>query len=106
MDALMTNIINNLIHGLWFYSLVLEPKHNRKKTLEILATGGDYITACHAVSFWVDASSGIVFSGDCICKETLFMRLLLDGFYFWDGLCFPAFGFQSGEIVVSDVCLL
>lgn len=37
MDALMTNIINNLIHGLWFYSLVLEPKHNRKKTLEILA---------------------------------------------------------------------
>lgn len=37
MNALITNIINNLIHGLWFYSLVLEPKHSRKVTALISA---------------------------------------------------------------------
>lgn len=36
-SALITNIINNLIHGLWFYNLVLEPKYNRKKTMLIIA---------------------------------------------------------------------
>ncbi len=34
---MITNIINNLIHGLWFYSLVLEPKHSHKKTMGISA---------------------------------------------------------------------
>lgn len=37
MDALITNIINNIIHGLWFYSLVLEPKHSKKKLMAISA---------------------------------------------------------------------
>lgn len=34
---MITNIINNLFHGLWLYSLVLEPKHSRKKTALISA---------------------------------------------------------------------
>lgn len=37
MNALITNIINNILHGLWFYSIVLEYKHSRKKTAAISA---------------------------------------------------------------------
>lgn len=37
INALITNIINNLMHGVWFYSLVLEFKHSRKKTAAISA---------------------------------------------------------------------
>lgn len=37
MNALITNIINNILHGLWFYSIVLEYKYSRKKTAAISA---------------------------------------------------------------------
>lgn len=37
IDALITNIINNLMHGVWFYCLVLEVKHSRKRTAAISA---------------------------------------------------------------------
>lgn len=37
MDMLITNIINNLMHGLWVYNLVMEPKHSRKKLMGISA---------------------------------------------------------------------
>lgn len=37
MNAWITNIINNILHGLWFYSIVLEYKHSRKKTAAISA---------------------------------------------------------------------
>lgn len=40
MNALVTNIINNLIHILWFYSLVLEPRYSRGKTVGIVAGAG------------------------------------------------------------------
>lgn len=32
VNALITNIINNIMHGLWFYSIVLEFKQSRKRT--------------------------------------------------------------------------
>lgn len=35
VNALITNIINNIMHGLWYYNLVLEPKHSKKKTAGI-----------------------------------------------------------------------
>lgn len=37
VNAWITNIINNILHGLWFYSIVLEYKHSRKKTAAISA---------------------------------------------------------------------
>ncbi|MDE6364916.1 MAG: GHKL domain-containing protein [Lachnospiraceae bacterium] len=39
-EALITNIINNIFHVVWFYNLVLEPKHNKGKTLFITALTG------------------------------------------------------------------
>lgn len=62
MDALITNIINNLLHGLWFYSLVLEPKYGRKKTAMISA---GVVVLCQSVMFvlfvwgrWADTLFG------------------------------------------------
>lgn len=39
-EALITNIINNIFHVVWFYNLVLEPKHNKRKTLFIITLTG------------------------------------------------------------------
>ena len=39
-DALITNIINNLFHVIWFYSLVLEPRYGKKKTFLITVMTG------------------------------------------------------------------
>lgn len=37
MNALITNTINNIFHGIWFGCIVIEPKHSRKKTVLIVA---------------------------------------------------------------------
>lgn len=37
MNALITNTINNIFHGIWFGCIVMEPKHSRKKTVMIVA---------------------------------------------------------------------
>lgn len=39
-DALITNIINNIFHVVWFYNLVLEPKYGKVKTFAITAVTG------------------------------------------------------------------
>lgn len=36
MNAVITNIINNVFHLIWFCSIVAEPKHSRKKTVFII----------------------------------------------------------------------
>ena len=37
MNALITNMINNVFHMIWFCSIVAEPRHSRKKTVLIVA---------------------------------------------------------------------
>lgn len=37
MNAIITNLINNIFHMIWFCSIVAEPKHSRKKTVFIVA---------------------------------------------------------------------
>ncbi len=37
MNALITNTINNIFHGIWLVCIVMEPKHSRKKTIMIAA---------------------------------------------------------------------
>ncbi len=37
MYALITNIINNVFHGIWFCCILLEPKYSRKKSAVIAA---------------------------------------------------------------------
>lgn len=40
MEALITNIINNICHIVWFYCITLEPKYSRKKTAGIVVCAG------------------------------------------------------------------
>lgn len=37
VEALITNLINNIFHSIWLYQLTLEPKHGRKKQIFFLA---------------------------------------------------------------------
>ncbi len=37
MNALITNIINNVFHGIWFYCILLEPKYSRRRSVATLA---------------------------------------------------------------------
>lgn len=39
-NALITNVINNLFHVIWFACITLEPKYSRKKTVFILSAAG------------------------------------------------------------------
>jgi len=39
-NALITNVINNLFHVIWFVCITLEPKYSRKKTVFILSSAG------------------------------------------------------------------
>lgn len=39
-SALLTNVINNIFHVIWFASITLEPKYSRKRTFFILAVTG------------------------------------------------------------------
>lgn len=39
-EAFITNIVNNIFHVIWFYNLVLEPKHHKRKTLFITVLTG------------------------------------------------------------------
>lgn len=39
-NALVTNVINNLFHVIWFVCITLEPKYSRKKTVFILTVAG------------------------------------------------------------------
>lgn len=39
-NALMTNVINNIFHVVWFVNLTLEPRYSRKKTIFILTATG------------------------------------------------------------------
>lgn len=39
-NALITNVINNLFHVIWFTCITLEPKYSRKKTVFILSAAG------------------------------------------------------------------
>lgn len=41
MDALITNVINNIFHMVWLNVILLEPKYSRKKSVlfTVMATG-------------------------------------------------------------------
>lgn len=39
-EALITNLINNTFHVIWFYNLVLEPRYGKRKTLMITVAAG------------------------------------------------------------------
>lgn len=39
-NALVTNVINNVFHVIWFTCITLEPKYSRKKTVFILSAAG------------------------------------------------------------------
>lgn len=39
-NAMITNVINNLFHVIWFICITLEPRYSRKKTVCILAAAG------------------------------------------------------------------
>lgn len=40
VEALVTNVINNICHVIWFYCITLEPKYSRKKTAGIAVCAG------------------------------------------------------------------
>ena len=42
-EALITNIINNIFHVIWFNNLVLEPRHGKRKTLLITVSTGIFL---------------------------------------------------------------
>lgn len=39
-DSIITNIVNNIFHAIWFYNLALEPRHGKKTTLLITILTG------------------------------------------------------------------
>ncbi len=86
---MITNIINNLIHGLWFYNLVLEPKHSRKGTALISAGAAVASQLVMIVLFlWMRWTDG--FLGQAISAKWLFfcgycLTALIFGitFVFW-----------------------
>lgn len=86
---MITNIINNLIHGLWFYSLTLEPKHSRKST-GMLSAGAAMVSQLVMIVLflWMRRADG--FFGQVVSVKWLFfcgycLTALIFGitFVFW-----------------------
>lgn len=77
MDALITNIINNIFHVVWFYNLALEPRYNKKKTFLITAGTGILFQVAVCFLFGGNSRNGFTYLTAYFLTAAVFMGLFL-----------------------------
>lgn len=70
--ALMTNVINNIFHVVWFVNLTLEPRYGRKKTIFILTLTGVLFQILSLLLGYTGILGGMIFYAGYILAAIIF----------------------------------
>lgn len=71
-NALITNVINNLFHVIWFVCITLEPKYSRRKTIFILASAGVFFQILAIVLSYTGILGGMLYYAGYILAAIIF----------------------------------
>ncbi len=76
-EALITNIINNIFHVIWFNNLVLEPRHGKRKTLLITVSTGIFLQSFFLIAAHPGLPRVVFFLGAYLLTAIVFGSVFL-----------------------------
>lgn len=76
-ETLITNIVNNIFHIVWFNNLVLEPKYDKRKTLLITILTGIVFQSAVLAAIRLGLPRMVFFLGAYIVTAIVFGSVFL-----------------------------
>lgn len=76
-DSIITNIVNNIFHAIWFYNLALEPRHGKKTTLLITILTGIFFQVFIIICAQLGLSRVVFFLAGYVLTAVVFGGVFL-----------------------------